>query len=175
MRRPHTDQRPYALGRGLPWIPRGRQLAIMTILWKRGPLPAATIQDELAELEEPDIARQTVLTYLATLRRYGWVRARPVGGRFWYDPTFPISLARTVTIDFAVDRLYDGARENLLIDVIESRSTPSAVLPRVRAALERRLAAITPPTSAPAESRARGGPPSGRSAASSPGSRRPSP
>ena len=144
MARPLSCRRPYALGRGSPFVPRGRHLAIMTILWDRGSLTAAEIQDALADLEEPEIARQTLATYLATMRRYGWIRAEPVAGRYRYTPTFEIAWARFNTISYIADRLYGGLYEQMLIDVIESTSTPRTALPRVLRALERRLAAPEP-------------------------------
>jgi len=137
----HINTRPYALGRDTPYIPRGRHLAIMSILWERGSATAAQILDELAELEEPEIARQTVLTYVGALRRYGWIGALTVGGRLTYYPTLAIDLVRDTTISRVTDRLYAGSREALLIDVVNSRLTHPNVLRRVRAALERRLTA----------------------------------
>ena len=131
-------------GRRRPVIPRGRQLAIMTILWTHGSLTAAQIQDELGELEEPEIARQTVLTYLSALRRYGWVRAQPARGCYVYCPALPAAWARKTAIDYVTDRLYGGAVDQLLSDVIQSRATPLAALARVRRALERRLATSAP-------------------------------
>lgn len=136
--------RPWPLGRGVPLLPRGRQLAIMTILWERGSLTAAQIREELAELEEPEISRQAVQTYLGALRRYGWVTAQAERGCYAYRPTLPVAWARTTAIYYITERLYGGALDQLLIDVIQSRSTPPAVLARVRRALERRLASAAP-------------------------------
>ena len=150
-----TNTRLYALGRDTPYIPRGRQLAIMSILWDRGSATAAQIQDELAELEEPEIARQTVLTYLGALRRYDWIGALTVGGRLSYYPTLTIDLVRNTTIDRITDRLYAGSREALLIDLVNSRLTHPTALKRVRAALECRLSAANKTPADAARSRGR--------------------
>jgi len=169
----------------------------MTILWERGPATVEQIQVELDELEEPEIARQTIQTYLRALRRYGWVRAEPVGGHFRYSPTLAIALVRSATLDYITDRLYGGCRDALIVDLLKSPKTRAAALARARRALERRLAdpappaapaapaapagptrgpgAGRPPSAAPAGSRATPGRPSGTAAGSSPGNPSPSP
>ena len=128
--RPH--QRPYALGRGKPYFPRGRQLTIMHILWTRGSGTVAQVQEDLAELEEPEITCQTVQTYLTTMRGYGWVRAVPHGNVFSYEPTFEIGIVRRAAIDYITDQLFDGSREDLLLTLIEDKLTTPRMLARVR-------------------------------------------
>jgi len=141
VRRRPTTARLYALGRDPPFIPRGRQLAIMAILWKCGSATVEQIQRDLDELEEPEIARQTIQTYLRALRHYGWVRAEAAGGHYRYYPTLPIAFVRSHTLDYVTDRLYDGCREALIVDLIEDPLTRAPALTRARRALERRLAA----------------------------------
>jgi len=158
------DQRTYALGRGLPVVPRGRHLTIMSILWARGPSTITEIQDELREIEEPEITRQTVQTYLSALRQYEWVRAQPAGPVVRYYPTLSIDFVRHVVIDAAANELFDGSREALLVALIDDRLTHRSALVHARDAIERRLAA----TAGPAVRRATPSRPNGRPAGSSP-------
>ncbi len=133
------NRRPYALGRGDPIIPRGRQLSIMAILWHKGSGTVTQIRDELNSREEPEIAYTTVLTYLQALRRHHWVRVERAGATFCYYPDLEIDYVRWLMWTYLVDRLYDTSYAAMLEDLIADPCVPRSALLKARAALDTRL------------------------------------
>ena len=158
-------------GRGYGLLPQGRQLQVLSTLWELGSATVARLQIALNGRYEPEIAYNTVLTYLRTLVRRRFVTVELLGAAYLYSPAIRRDHARWLEIQRITDLLFDGSREELLIALVTDRLTHRTALVRARDAIERRLAT----SAGPAARHATPGPPSGRSAASSPGSRRPSP
>ena len=131
-------------GRHPPLVPEGRQLAVMSILWRLGSATVNEVQQELNELQEPEIAYNTVLTYLRTLRSRRWVQIMPVGKAHRFLPAVSIDYVRWLEIERITDLLFDGSREELLVALFTDRHTSPRTLERARLALEQRLAAPAP-------------------------------
>lgn len=127
-------------GRRPPLVPEGRQLQVMSILWRRGSATVAEVQCELNDLWEPEIAYNTVLTYLRTLRRGRWVQVMPAGKAHRYFPAVSPDYVRRLEIERIADLLFGGSREALLTHLLMDKGTPRRLVERLRGVLERRLA-----------------------------------
>jgi predicted transcriptional regulator len=174
MRHPQDDETGGAgRGRACGLVPQGRQLQVLSALWELGSATVARLQIELNSRFEPEIAYNTVLTYLRTLVRRRCVTVEPFGAGYLYSAAIKRDHARWMEIERITDLLFDGSREELLVALVNDRLTHPAALAHVREALEQRLSAERPASAAPAARSATPGPPSDRPAASSPGSLRP--
>lgn len=131
-----------ARGRGQTLAPEGRHLQVMSVLWQLGSATVARVQLELNGHYEPEIAYNTVLTYLRRLLSLGWVRVEPlpIGHAYLYSPAVPRDHVRWLEIERITDLLFDGSREELLAALVSDRHTGARALERARLALERRLA-----------------------------------
>jgi len=145
-------------------VPQGRQLQVLSALWQLGSGTVARLQMELNSRFEPEIAYNTVLTYLRTLVSRGFVTVEPFGAAYLYSPAIRRDTARWLEIQRITDLLFDGSREALLVALIDDRLTHRSALVHARDAIERRLAA----TAGPAVLRATPRRPNGRPAGSSP-------
>ena len=68
-----------------------RELAVMSILWKRGSATVTEVRDDLEE----DLAYTSVLSALQTLEEKGYVRHEPEGRAYRYFPTVAATYAIT--------------------------------------------------------------------------------
>jgi len=116
-------------------------MQVMARLWQLGSATVARMQVELNSRYEPEIAYNTVLTYLRTLLSRGWVRVEPLGRAHLYSPAVSRDHVRWLEIERITDLLFDGSREQLLVALVTDRLTSRADLGRARQALEARLAA----------------------------------
>ncbi len=118
-----------------PLYPAGRQLQVMAVLWKRQSGTVAEVMADLNDLWEPEIAYTTVLTYLRTLKRTGWVRTDTEGHADRYFPAATIDQVRRLALDDCVDLLFEGRREELFRWLIHDRLSSRRVLRWVRIVL----------------------------------------
>lgn len=148
MRHPQDDETGGAgRGRACGLVPQGRQLQVLSALWQLGTATVARLQIELNSRFEPEIAYNTVLTYLRTLVRRRCVTVEPFGAAYLYSPAIRRDDARWLEIQRITDLLFDGSREELLVALVNDRLTHPAALRHLREALERRLSA--PPRRGP--------------------------
>jgi predicted transcriptional regulator len=130
-----------ARGRGHTLAPEGRHLQVMSVLWQLGAATVARVQLELNSRFEPEIAYNTVLTYLRRLLSSGWIRAEPVGRAYLYSATVPRDHVRRLETERITNLLFDGARGQLLVALVTDPTTSRTDLLLARTALEARLAA----------------------------------
>lgn len=127
-------------GRGAGLFPDGRQMQLMGLLWELGSATVARMQREINSRYEPEIAYNTVLTYLRTLRSRGWVTVEPLGRAYLFRPTVRRDHVRWLEFQRITDLLFDASRAELLVSLVADRHTTKADLVRARRALEARLA-----------------------------------
>ncbi len=108
-----------------PIEPTERELQILKILWQRERGTVREVWKELLRLdreadpEAPELAYTTVLTMFQIMERKGLVGHEAIGRTYHYFPVEQRESTITKMIGSFVDRVFDGAREELLIHAID--------------------------------------------------------
>lgn len=119
--------------------PSEREMEVMSVLWSRGSGTVAEAQEALRSLGVPDLAYNTVLTYLRSLRAKGWVRVEDEGRAHRYFPAVSRESARGGALRRLTDLMYEGSRELLLTQLVSDRRLSPRTLERLRRLLNERL------------------------------------
>lgn len=113
----------------------GRELDVMSVLWRRGPSTVAEVREDL---EDP-LAYTTVLTVLRTLEAKGHASHQSDGKAHRYAARVARDDAGRSALGRIVDKIFGGSRELLLTQLVDGRSVDDAELERLRHVLDERL------------------------------------
>jgi len=126
-------------GRRDSLIPSERQLEAMSVLWKRGSGTVSEVMNEINDTWEPELAHNTVLTYLTMLRRRGWVTVLREGTAHRYYPKASLEQTQWLELERITDLLFDGSRHELLDYLVHDKFTSRRTLETLSRALAERL------------------------------------
>lgn len=115
--------------------PTERELEILKVLWAKGRGTVREVWDVL-RASDPEPAYTTVLSLLQIMEQKGLVRHEEAGRAYVYIPSFKREPTVRKMARAFVDRVFDGAVEDLLARAIESRRPSDETLD----ALERIIA-----------------------------------
>src|SRR5687768_11138640 len=113
----------------------GRELDIMSILWRRGSATVAEVREELSD----DLAYTSVLSALQTLEEKGYVDHEPAGRAYRYRPLVAADAAGGTALSRVLDKIFHGSAEQLLAQLVSEREIPPDELKRMRKLLLERL------------------------------------
>jgi predicted transcriptional regulator len=105
--------------------PSGRELEILKILWDAGPSTVRQVHERMAPAGE--LAFNTVQTLLRIMDDKGLVEHKREGRTFVYSPR------RTRERETArlVDRMFDGALDQLVVSLLSTRSVSTDELKKL--------------------------------------------
>lgn len=103
------------------------ELAIMNVLWDRGPSTVAEVQPELAG----ELAYTTVMTMLNVLLKKKKVKRVQDGRAFRYRPAVSRQRATGSAVEDLVERMFGGSAEALLMTLVETKNIDSKDLERL--------------------------------------------
>jgi BlaI family transcriptional regulator, penicillinase repressor len=112
-----------------------RELDIMAVLWDRGAATVAQVRDLLID----DLAYTTVLTVLRTLEAKGHVGYEIEGRAHLYFPRTVRRDAARQTVDYIIDKVFQGSPDLLFARVLADRQLSAEQLRRIRDDIDRRL------------------------------------
>ena len=107
--------------------PTGREMQILKVLWEHGPLSVRAVFHHL-ELEK-DLAYNTVQTLLRIMEDKGLVQHHMDGRSFVYTPRF----SRDESAARFLDRVFDGAADQLVLSLLRSERISTAELEKMQA------------------------------------------
>ncbi len=110
--------------------PTDLELAILKVLWQRGPLPVREVRDALAPAR--DLAYTSVMTVMNILVDKGYLRRRKVGGAFVYQPRVSEKATVGGMLKDLMGRAFGGSASALLVNLLESGDLDQAELKRLR-------------------------------------------
>ena len=99
----------------------------MKVLWELGPSSVRTVHRYLYRKE--DLAYNTVQTLLRIMEKKGLVDHQPEGRTFIYTPRF----SRDESAARFVDRVFDGAADQMVLSLLRSERISPAELERMHA------------------------------------------
>lgn len=112
-----------------------RELAVMSILWKRGSATVTEVRDDLEE----DLAYTSVLSALQTLEEKGYVRHEPEGRAYRYFPTIEAERAGGSALSRIREAIFHGSAERMFAQLVSDKKLSRAELERMRKLLAKRL------------------------------------
>jgi BlaI family penicillinase repressor len=107
--------------------PTPRELEILKVLWEQGPCSVRSVYRRLAQGE--DLAYNTVQTLLRIMEDKGLVRHHNEGRTFIYQSRF----SRDESAARFLDRVFDGAADQLVLSLLRSERIPPSELERMQA------------------------------------------
>ena len=111
--------------------PTTRELEILKVLWEHGPCSVRTVHRQLARHE--DLAYNTVQTLLRLMEeKKGLVTHHVEGRTFIYTPCF----SRDESAARFLDRVFDGAADQLMLSLLRSERISSEELDKMQALIE---------------------------------------
>lgn len=113
----------------------GRELDVMSILWKLGSATVTEVREQLTD----ELAYTTVLSALQTLEEKGHVGHEQEGRAYRYHPLIEAEEAGGGALDRILDKVYHGSAELLLAQLVSERRFSPAELERMRDLLDARL------------------------------------
>jgi predicted transcriptional regulator len=109
-----------------------REMDVMTVLWDLGSGTVAEVRERLHDA----LAYTTVLTVLRTLEKKGAVGHVVTGQAHRYVPLIARAAARRSALDRLLDKLFQGAPEQLLTHLVEEHDFSADDLRRLRAQID---------------------------------------
>jgi predicted transcriptional regulator len=107
--------------------PTGRELEILKVLWELGPSSVRTVHRYLRP--EEDLAYNTVQTLLRIMEEKGLVSHHALGRTFIYTPRY----SRDESAARFLDRVFDGAADQLVLSLLRSERIPAEELEQIQA------------------------------------------
>jgi predicted transcriptional regulator len=97
-----------------------QELAIMKVVWARGPVTVREVYEDL--LERRKVAYTTVMTMMNVLERKGHLRKKADGRSFVYRPTRPQGQVVGAMVRDFVQRVFGGSAQPLLVHLVDDRT-----------------------------------------------------
>lgn len=114
-------------------LPTPRETEILKILWELGPSGVRDVYRRLlAQVAEGDLAYNTVQTMLHIMEKKGLVKHHLEGRAFIYTPIY----TRENSVRSFVDRVFDGAAEQLVAALLQSEKMSTKELERLQGMID---------------------------------------
>jgi predicted transcriptional regulator len=110
--------------------PTGRELEILKVLWEQGPSSVRAVHRLMGQDE--DLAYNTVQTLLRIMEEKGLVQHHVEGRTFIYTPCF----SRDDSTRRFLDRVFDGAADQLVMSLLRAEQVSSEELDRMQALID---------------------------------------
>lgn len=125
-----------------PVNPTERELEILKILWQRGEATVRQVYNEMRD--RALIVQNTVQAFLRTMEEKGLVTHRQQGRTFIYRPLLPRSQTSRHLVGRLLDRLYDGAMDQLVDSLLSIRQPTDEELARLEELIDEAKSAKDP-------------------------------
>ncbi|MBV8638268.1 MAG: BlaI/MecI/CopY family transcriptional regulator [Candidatus Eremiobacteraeota bacterium] len=122
------------MGRKPSAVLTDHELRIMRALWKLG---ESTNMDVVGALDDPPLARNTVMTTLGVLEKKGYVKHRADGRTFIYYPVVHEDDVQERALDNVLHRFFDGSPELLVSKLLDAEHISKTDRKRIQALLDR--------------------------------------
>lgn len=114
--------------------PTERELEILKVLWTRGEASVREVHDQMSR--SAPIVQNTVQAFLRTMEEKGLVRHRTEGRTFIYRPVPQHEDTKKRLVSRVLQRVFDGAIDQLVQSVLSLRDPTPEELARLQAMLD---------------------------------------
>jgi BlaI family penicillinase repressor len=119
-----------------PPRPTDSELAIMRVLWDRGPSTVRDVLDELNTRRKPPLAYTTVLRFLQIMIEKRLVIRDERERGHVYEPSVPAEQTKQHLVRDLMDRLFDGSARELVVQALGANKVSPAELREIRKLLD---------------------------------------
>jgi BlaI family transcriptional regulator, penicillinase repressor len=119
-----------------PPRPTDAELAILRVLWKRGPGSVREVLVAVNEQRDPPLAYTTVLRFLQIMTEKGLVRREDGERGHVYEPAAPAQKTKKQLVGDLMNRLFDGSVRDLVLQALGSKKVSAAELREIRKLLD---------------------------------------
>ena len=117
----------------LPPRPTDAELAILNVLWRRGP---STVRDVHEELSENGTGYTTILKLLQIMTEKGLVVRDESERAHVYESAYSEQRTQRQLLTDLVDRAFDGSAAKLVVQALSGRKANAAELDEIRRLLD---------------------------------------
>lgn len=111
--------------------PTDAELAVLRVLWTRGPSTVREVHDTMAE--ERTVVYTTTLKTLQTMTEKGLTVRETERGQHVYRPRHEAAVTQRHLVTDLLDRAFGGSAAKLVLQALESRRASPAELREIRA------------------------------------------
>lgn len=115
--------------------PTASELAILNLLWDRGPLSVREVFEELAK--EKDIVYTTVLKTMQVMMERGFLNRESVGRKHIYEAAIAREATQDKLLDNFLGRAFGGSAKKLVMRALGNYDTSKDELEELKALIER--------------------------------------
>ena len=121
-----------------PELPRptDAELAILRVLWERGPSTVREVLATVNEQRKPPLAYTTVLRFLQIMTEKGLVQREDGERGHVYEPAIPAQKTKKQLVGDLMNRLFDGSVRDLVLQALGSKKVSAAELREIRKLLD---------------------------------------
>jgi BlaI family penicillinase repressor len=119
-----------------PPRPTDAELAILRILWERGPSSVREVLDAVNAQRDPSLAYTTVLRFLQIMTEKGLVQREDGERGHVYEPAIPAQKTKKQLVGDLMNRLFDGSVRDLVLQALGSKKVTAAELRDIRKLLD---------------------------------------
>jgi predicted transcriptional regulator len=117
--------------------PTDAELAILRVLWERGPSTVRDVHAALEEAQARDLAYTTVLKLLQVMHEKGLVSRDESQRSHVYTPTSSEGAIQGRLLSDLVDKAFRGSAGRLVLRALEERPADADEIAEIRALLDR--------------------------------------
>lgn len=118
--------------------PTELELQILKILWRLGQSSAQSVRAALADDEDRELARTTVVTTLNIMNDKGLVSRELSGKAYLFSPAVQKKEVSQGMLGDLLSRVFDGSAEALLLNLLESEHVSDDEHRQLRKVINRR-------------------------------------
>lgn len=115
--------------------PTASELAILAILWERGPLPVKAIHEQLSE--EKAVVYTTILKTMQVMTDRGFLARESQGRKHIYRAAIAREDTQDSLLDTFVNRAFGGSAKNLAMRALGNYKTSKEDLDELKALIEK--------------------------------------
>jgi predicted transcriptional regulator len=116
--------------------PTDAELAVLRVLWNRGPGTVREVLEGVNERRDPPLAYTTVLRFLQIMTEKGLVERQDGERGHVYRPAAPAGKTKGNLVKDLLHRAFDGSVRDLVVQALGSRKVSSADLREIRKFLD---------------------------------------
>lgn len=131
---PH-DPPPLTAGQAPPQ-PTGGELAILTVLWRRGAATVREVCEDLSQQRSEDVGYTTALKLLQIMTEKGLVRRDESRRTHVYQPVGTEEQTQRQLVADLLDRAFDGSARKLVLQALSAKPASAGEIAEIRALLE---------------------------------------
>ncbi len=116
--------------------PTDRELAILSVLWERGPSTVREVHEALHQEDQDETGYTTTLKLMQIMVEKGSLVREDDGRRHIYRPALSEERTQKQLVQDLLDRVFAGSAEKLVMRALSARKVSPNELKRIRQMIE---------------------------------------